>query len=854
MKKLIISLVLLSFSQNFFSQNNLWAIPPKLWNSTTGVYSNLPAPVTYMSSSGFLMTNDDLDVTDAYDGQLSQGASNAISDVNGNLLFFVVDGVIYNKDGVGTGLLCTYDGSLDQAYGSAETMIVPSPEKCDQYYIFSIDGYDNNAPGSATGSVPFVTLYDATQQQVIMSKGWFNCVSSTGAIFNSSWFAGCTELGSMTADYGYGSLATTKKQSNGEYYIANMSKSSLCIAKIDATGIHPHAKKYINGLIGEHTTMRTIMEIFEDPITGIKTIVTSNSDYYQQLIIVKMSADMTTLISSNIVTLPNQTTPDLITSAYIHGIEFSPNGQYVYFTHSPNSFRPETLCYIDLNNINVINPLTYNGTYNFQNSELEIRKNTTGQNELVIAHAGGLVKYTNPDAPGTGTFSSILSASLTPSYSSYYSNNQQEMQKLYSLPDQIDGMDYSTIISGSVVPTPLITANSNYCSTSMITMTGSASGTGVVASYKWIVSKIVGPTLTTVYTGPLTLGTPGSFTIPMSLVCGNDYRVSLQVQNSCGKMVSTSVTIHIDCPPTINAGPDVNICFSNMSQGYYTATFNISSSNFPVKVYKTVGGSLVLVGTYSSSPITLNSTQTTSYTFVSSPNSCGSASDVAVVNIIQNHPDFGVLQTPNSGYFKVNSIPASNYVNEQSTPGYIDSYTIDDFNDAIGSVTCYNTSSYSNSWHNSENFNGFVGTGGTASISNCGSTTEGKFMYGHQYLITRTTKNNFCPNKSTTAIVGLTQKNGKIIVIESEEIISASVENSISISPNPTNGKFNINLNDVSAEKVVVYNMLGKVVSETTVTENARSLDIDLSNLPASVYMVHVHTGSEVILKKVIKN
>jgi calcineurin-like phosphoesterase len=75
----------------------------------------------------------------------------------------------------------------------------------------------------------------------------------------------------------------------------------------------------------------------------------------------------------------------------------------------------------------------------------------------------------------------------------------------------------------------------------------------------------------------------------------------------------------------------------------------------------------------------------------------------------------------------------------------------------------------------------------------------------------------------------------------------------IAISPNPTNGKFNIKLNDVTAEKVVVYNMLGKVVSETSVTENAKSLDIDLSELPASLYLVHVHAVDEVILKKVIK-
>lgn len=847
MKKIFMSLALLSFSQNFFSQNNLWIMPPKLWNSTTGVSSNLPIPP--------IQINDPYEIMDGYDGQLSQGASNAISDVNGNLLFFVVDGVIYNKDGVGKGLLSYFDNSMsDQAYGSAETVIVPSPEKCDQYYIFSIEGTDNNSPNSFSGSSPFVDLYDATLQQVIMKKSWFNCTTTTGAIFNSSWFTGCSEMGTMTAQFGYGCFAATKKQNNGEYYIANMSNTYLSIAKMDATGIHPHTKVELGNIGYGHSAMRTLMELFEDPITGVKTIVSSHFDGGgSNLVIIKMTADMSSVISTQKVTLPDQAVPSASDiSAYIHGIEFSPNGRYVYFTHTPNGLRPETLCYIDLNNINVVNPLTYSNAYSFQNSELEIRKNTSGQNELVIAHAGGLVKYTNPDVPGTGTFTSVLSTTLTPNYSSYHSIKQGEEPKLYSLPDQIDGMDYSTIISGSTVPTPSITANTNYCNTSMITMTGSVSGAGTVESYKWIVSKIVGSSLTTVYTGPLTSGTPGSFTIPMSLICGNDYRVTLQVQNSCGKMVSTSTVIHIDCLPTINAGPDVNICFSNISHGQYSATFNVSSSNFPVKVYKTVGESLILVGTFTSSPITLYSTQTTSYTFVSSPNSCGTASDVAVANIIQNHPDFAVLQTPVTGYFKVDATPS--YVGEQSTLGYFDSYTIDDLNDASGSVTCNNSLSYSNSWHNAENFNGFVGTGGSATISNCGSTTEGKFMYGHQYTITRTTKNNYCPNKSVSAIVGLTQKNGKIIVIENEEIISTSLENSISISPNPTNSKFNIELNEAMAEKITIYNMVGRVVFEKIITEEEKSIEIDLSELPSSIYMVHVASGDQVVTKKVVKN
>ena len=75
------------------------------------------------------------------------------------------------------------------------------------------------------------------------------------------------------------------------------------------------------------------------------------------------------------------------------------------------------------------------------------------------------------------------------------------------------------------------------------------------------------------------------------------------------------------------------------------------------------------------------------------------------------------------------------------------------------------------------------------------------------------------------------------------------------ILPNPTNVKFSIDLSEVSAEKVVVYDMLGKVVSEQKVTENARNIEVDLTELPASIYMVHVHmAGGEVILKKVTKN
>lgn len=77
---------------------------------------------------------------------------------------------------------------------------------------------------------------------------------------------------------------------------------------------------------------------------------------------------------------------------------------------------------------------------------------------------------------------------------------------------------------------------------------------------------------------------------------------------------------------------------------------------------------------------------------------------------------------------------------------------------------------------------------------------------------------------------------------------------SISIAPNPTNNKFNIELNDVEAENIIVYNMLGKVVFENRNESKDSTVEVDLSDLPSGIYMVNINTGSEIISKKVIKN
>ena len=80
-------LVFLSLSQNGQSQNPIWSLSP---NYRTTFLA--PLPIGPPSSNP-------LDPYDYYQGWAARQGSNAMQDINGNLRFFIVDGVIYDETG-----------------------------------------------------------------------------------------------------------------------------------------------------------------------------------------------------------------------------------------------------------------------------------------------------------------------------------------------------------------------------------------------------------------------------------------------------------------------------------------------------------------------------------------------------------------------------------------------------------------------------------------------------------------------------------------------------------------------------------------------------------------------------------
>lgn len=72
--------------------------------------------------------------------------------------------------------------------------------------------------------------------------------------------------------------------------------------------------------------------------------------------------------------------------------------------------------------------------------------------------------------------------------------------------------------------------------------------------------------------------------------------------------------------------------------------------------------------------------------------------------------------------------------------------------------------------------------------------------------------------------------------------------NRINVSPNPSNGKFEIKYNASSQEwKIEIYNMLGEIVPHSI---NADVVDI--SNAPKGIYFVKIYDGTNLITKKII--
>lgn len=106
-----------------------------------------------------------------------------------------------------------------------------------------------------------------------------------------------------------------------------------------------------------------------------------------------------------------------------------------------------------------------------------------------------------------------------------------------------------------------------------------------------------------------------------------------------------------------------------------------------------------------------------------------------------------------------------------------------------------------------------------------------------------------CTNHASSGMKGI------IIVQNSSGIKENSSKINLSIYPNPSNGKFQLEINSLQSTKdynLEVYDVLGNKIRVVSKLAQQISNKIDFSDFPKGIYFIRLYDGAEICDKKII--
>jgi|GEM_PF-1772391 len=443
-------------------QNPSWSQPPYRFDFNNGSPS---------------INGSSLTVTPQYTHNVQQ-------DLNGNVLFYVVDGTIYDANGSFVyDIECDcYNGEL--LHGTSEFLIVPVPGNCNQYYL--IGGGRTSSQGGGDPK-PYYVIYDFSTGEVLGTDG----LDLNPAVPLPSY-------SNDVLHHGILHFAATPSTNNFRYLFVS-STEFIYRYKITHTGIELDNSPSDGGIIdlqvdlgfdpNGSASMRSEMEVYSFPNN---TFFTASSAQSYQIAVplegrlsglgnVRNFLMIGTLDAQGVINSSSVKFIDMVNAGLgpyrdIKGLEFSPNGQYLYVN---TTFAPY-MFYVDVNaSTPALIPLLSGSIINasdFQDSQIE----WAHDGKLYMGSGNRMACINDPNNPTTTTFSdpapgiSNLSTPITTTV-----GNGIASLELVVLPDQIDGEVYGYSMSMS----PILTIGSVdvACSGSNITLSTPAGFT----SYLW---------------------------------------------------------------------------------------------------------------------------------------------------------------------------------------------------------------------------------------------------------------------------------------------------------------------------------------------------------------------------------
>lgn len=434
---------------------------------------------TMILAPGFLPTSPPIQplpiATGGYDGLVSYGPSNMYAGLDGNpLLFAVVDTttsltaglttIIYNKHGHKIADLCREDITFNDAtdvISNNETVIVPDPGNCERYYVFGTANFkDYEQPGPTYYDYlyqPYYALIDMSLQTPGAPVGETGQLVTPGATSTHN----IVELYDLVPNNNYGlpplksslKLAVTKPRvSDGNSRLVFVFNDQyLIIFKVTTTGVqYLQMIEMAVGGSGPYYGVGTAswdnilgeMEIYESGNT-IKFALpadagSANGQTDANLSLFDLDISSFPYTVSNIKEVPVSISSPYTYVSQIGGIEFSPNGQYVYFTHEPNAGNPNPVEWVEYATISNRGAITPSGVTmtDFQRSHIELGLD----GKMYFVTSNRLAAITNPNSPGSYSWTNTaVSLSSYPTY-----------QDAYLLPDQMDQDTYGGFYENTV--------------------------------------------------------------------------------------------------------------------------------------------------------------------------------------------------------------------------------------------------------------------------------------------------------------------------------------------------------------------------------------------------------------------
>ncbi len=435
MKKILLGIftyLLLSINTYLQAQNPIWSLPPNY------IKNNTPQPLPQGTAN----------IVD-YQGAVTEYASNSYIDASGNLLFFIVDGYIFDKHGREIDQFERIIGLGNIVKGHGELVIFPNPDNCQQFYIATC--YDFGA-STAFLMEPIIFVLDMGPlgKSITGREGGLISYTNLTTLFPSGfyWNSGGTKRYNT-------SIAASELLPDNSRVLLYSNGARVEKFKIKNNNI---LRESPIGIVNSPLNPPDDVQRFRSEMELIKL---SNGNYrlavfYQVeffvhpsinfrsgVSVVELDANLDGGVIGGDKTIIYQ--PTNASSPIVHGLEFSPSGQYLYITHTSTVDFPLEFEVWDVSTPFILSRLTsfdapfvQNNLGGCQFSQIELAID----GKIYFSKGNTLISLSNPNTPNPSNFN-YNTIALNHHLSQISTNNQIIPEfNSYLLPDQVDLQDY----------------------------------------------------------------------------------------------------------------------------------------------------------------------------------------------------------------------------------------------------------------------------------------------------------------------------------------------------------------------------------------------------------------------------